>query len=193
MTKEINYVMEESEIWKDISGYEGIYQISNLGRVKSLSRYTKNGGGVLCLRKETFLTHSLSAKGYHRVKLYKDDGKIKHTFSIHKLVALSFLDNSHNLPEINHKDGIKDNNRKSNLEWCTRSHNIRETYKLHLRPENTYKGSGNKMAKLTEEQVLQIRERYSKGEIFQTELAKEYHVVHSLIGMIINRKIWNHI
>ena len=102
--------MKETEIWRDIEGYEGLYQVSNWGRVKSLK---KKGNS-----KERILTASNNnTKKYWRVQLSKND-KIKH-FAVHRLVALAFIPNPQNLPQVNHKDENKDNNNVLNLEWCT--------------------------------------------------------------------------
>ena len=101
------------EIYKDIEGYEGLYQVSNLGNVKSLGNDKK--------RKEKILKPNKNNRGYLYVGLYKD-GKVKHY--IHRLVAQAFLQNPNNLPEINHKDEDKTNNHVTNLEWCDRKYNI---------------------------------------------------------------------
>ena len=100
------------EIWKDIEGYEGIYQVSNLGRVK---RYYKNS-------KEKLLKLQLHRTGYLRVILCKE-GRMK-TCRVHRLVAKAFIPNPDNKPEVNHKDEDKTNNKVENLEWMTRRENI---------------------------------------------------------------------
>lgn len=104
--------MEEIEIWKDILEYEGLYQVSNFGKVKSLPRNTTKGG-ILKLTKDN--------NGYLNVILCKN-GKIKR-FRVHRLVALAFIPNIQNLPIINHKNEIKTDNRVENLEFCTAKHN----------------------------------------------------------------------
>lgn len=96
------------EIWKDIEGYEGLYQVSNMGRVKSV-------------RKNIILKNSIARNGYKRVHLYKNK-KGKH-FQIHRLVANAFIPNPDNLPQVNHKDENKLNNCADNLEWCTPEYN----------------------------------------------------------------------
>lgn len=98
------------EVWKDIDGYEGLYQVSNLGRIRSL----KYG-------KERILKHRKDKDGYLRVGLYKNS-KMKDYF-VHRLVALVFIPNPNNLPCINHKDENKTNNSVDNIEWCTQQHN----------------------------------------------------------------------
>lgn len=109
---------QRQEIWKDIKGYDGLYQISNLGRVKSLLRKDIYGRII----PEKILKQSENKCGYLRVHLYKD-GISKFIF-VHKLVALSFLPNPKKLDETNHKDEIKTNNNDCNLEWCTRKYNV---------------------------------------------------------------------
>lgn len=104
------------EIWKDVEGYEGLYQISSKGRVKSL------GNGSSGNSKEKILKGLNDKYGYLQVNLYKE-GKQK-TFKVHRLVAKAFLDNPYNLPQVNHKDEDKTNNCVDNLEWCNCEYNI---------------------------------------------------------------------
>ena len=114
-----------SEMWKDIEGYEGIYQVSNLGRVKSLSRNTKNQ-----YRNSEIVKSKEIRNGYYSVTLFKNE-KGKH-FTIHRLVAKAFIPNPYNKPQINHIDGNKLNNNVSNLEWCTQQENTIHAYKNNL-------------------------------------------------------------
>ena len=110
------------EIWRDIKGYEGLYQVSNLGRVKSLERYVKGKDG-LRLVKEIIMSISVCrTNGYFKVILHKD-GKQKR-YQVHRLVAEAFIPNPDNLPIVNHKDENKINNCVWNLEWCTYSYNL---------------------------------------------------------------------
>lgn len=104
------------EIWKDIPEYEGLYQASNLGKIKSLERFTNDGHHVM----SKILKPSL-AKGYLKVNLCKDN--VAKTIYVHKLVAKTFLDNKENFPCINHKNENKQDNRLDNLEWCTYFYN----------------------------------------------------------------------
>ena len=110
------------EVWKDIVGYENLYQISNLGNVKSVEKYVNS-----CLkhntkikRKEKMLKQ-YNKSGYLQVALSKNG--IKMFFLVHRLVAQAFIPNPNNLPQINHKDENKQNNNINNLEWCDRKYN----------------------------------------------------------------------
>lgn len=109
-------------IWRDIEGFEGIYQVSNTGLVRSLDRKIvyKNGHTVNVKGKE--LKHKITKGGYHRVSLSKNN-KWKE-YLVHRLVASAFIPNEDNLPQINHKDQNTHNNEVSNLEWCTMEYNL---------------------------------------------------------------------
>lgn len=103
------------EEWKDISNFEGLYQVSNLGRVRSLPKSGSGGhNGII-------LSQSNDKDGYLLVYLYANREKI--ACRVHRLAALSFLPNPNNLPQVNHKDGNKENNCFTNLEWCNSSYN----------------------------------------------------------------------
>ena len=110
------------EIWRDIKGYEGLYQVSNTGKVKSLERTVWNNRGYYKTVPEKILEGYDNGYGYLRVELCKD-GKGK-WYRINRLVAQAFLENPNSLPEVNHKDEIKTNNRVDNLEWCTKQYNV---------------------------------------------------------------------
>lgn len=111
------------EIWKDIEGYEGLYQISNMGRVKSLAKQTLCGHRKeqTIFRNEKFLSLRCNKKGYLQVGLSKNG--IRKQFTVHRLVAQTFIPNPNNLPQVNHKDENKTNNCIENLEWCTAEYN----------------------------------------------------------------------
>lgn len=98
----------DKEVWKDVKGYDGLYQVSNLGRIKSV-------------RKNMILSPFINTRGRYQAR-FKVKGKIARPF-IHRLVAEAFIPNPNNLPEINHKDENKLNNNVSNLEWCTTKYN----------------------------------------------------------------------
>lgn len=108
------------EQWKDIEGYEGLYQVSNLGNVKSLNRTSIKEGRDYRV-KEKILKTFLCSSGYPTVVL-SNNGK-KETLMVHRLVALHFIPNPHKYEQINHKDENKNNNNVDNLEWCTAEYN----------------------------------------------------------------------
>ena len=111
------------EIWKDISNYENLYQVSNLGRVRSITHTRKNGRekNHVCISKGKMLTPGKDNSGYMVVVLSKN-GKTK-SYRVHRLVAQEFLENKNNFKCINHKDENKANNKADNLEWCNHKYN----------------------------------------------------------------------
>lgn len=122
---------EINEIWMDVLGYDGYYQISNIGRVKSLERDNthKKYGRII---PESFLKPQEHYKNGYFSVLFKI-GKHQKRFTIHSLVANAFLENPKSLKEVNHKDGVKSNNSVQNLEWCTRSENNIHAFAIGLR------------------------------------------------------------
>lgn len=133
-------IMSEEEIWKDIKGYEDKYQVSNLGRIKSL----KDNKGK---SREIFLKFANNKQGYPFVNLYKDN-KVK-LYRVHRLVAEAFIPNPENLPQVNHINGKKTDNRVDNLEWCTQKENIGKAWKFGLCKSNLI-GNVNKRKKVAQ-------------------------------------------
>lgn len=116
----IIFMQQNIEIWKDVVGYESYYQVSNLGRVKSLDRVVLKNGLSVSL-KGCILRPRVSGKGYLSVALQING--MRKNFMVHRLVATAFIENTDNLKEINHIDEIKSNNNAYNLEWCTHKYN----------------------------------------------------------------------
>ena len=106
------------EEWRPVVGYEGLYEVSNIGRVRSLDRYVKGKGKSYFLHKGRVLSPGMKPEGYLVVRLQR------RTFYIHRLVTEAFIPNPDNLPEVNHKDEDKTNNRVENLEWCNHKYNM---------------------------------------------------------------------
>ncbi len=167
--------MTEEEIWKPVVGYEGAYEVSSLGRVRS--------------RRRASLYQSLHRDGYIHVKLCLA-GDAKSIF-VHRLVASAFVSNPLNLGEVDHIDGCKTNNTFNNLRWVTRSENMLYAARLgRLRcPDN--RGSRHGMAKLTEDDVANIRTGYRGWK--QQDVADRFGVDRKTIGDILARKRWAHV
>jgi hypothetical protein len=157
------------EIWKDIEEYEGLYQISSLGRIKSVRRYinTRWYGGEI---KKSRINR------YHMIILYKE-GKSK-TFYIHRLVAQTFIEKS-NL-QVNHKDGNKLNNSVDNLEWVTPLENIKHSWEYGLAKKKF--GSNNNNFKITNKIIKEINKL--KGIYTQPKLAEMFNISLSQVGAI---------
>jgi len=132
----------EEENWKDVIGFEGLYQISNLGSLKSYNKSFKLAHGGLCVTKGRDLKFTIRS-GYCLVILRRD--KKRYTYSVHRLVADHFTTNPENKPQINHKNGIKTDNRIGNLEWVTRSENVIHSYLVLKRKASRTTGSLNKI------------------------------------------------
>jgi hypothetical protein len=109
------------EIWKPIPNYEGIYEISNTGKVRSLTRTIMRSDGKKLPINGKELKQYIGKDGYYKVKLCKDGAMTN--FPVHRLVALTFISNLNHLPVVNHKDENKLNNNVNNLEWCTYEYN----------------------------------------------------------------------
>jgi len=164
------------EIWKAVKDYEGIYEISNIGRIRGLDRFIVYKDGRLFKKRQEYLSPTISTKGYYYVNL-SHQGKVK-SFRIHQLVISHFVSKPFNKPQTNHKDGNKLNNKAQNLEWVTNSENQIHAVKLGIR--NT-KLSVNK-AKFIRENTMLTRK----------ELANIFNVDITLIGLVLRNKIWNH-
>lgn len=123
--------MDIKKKWKEIKGHEGKYIISNYGEVISLPRYKQNNSKLQYVDPKEIKRYVNPKNGYVYVQLW-NNSKYKN-IRLHKLVAETFIPNPNNLPQINHKDGNKENNRIDNLEWCTASYNILHSYKIGLR------------------------------------------------------------
>ena len=153
--------MIQDEVWKDIEGYEGLYQVSTCGNVKSLPKVRRNGTGTY-IQKERLLKPSNTSTGYKKVELCKD-GKRK-GFKVHRLVAIAFIPNPDNKPEVNHIDGNKINNNIDNLEWVTSSENSVHAYETGLNPNKK---------ELDEKEIIYM---YCELNMTMQEIAKHFNV-----------------
>ena len=149
----LKFYDEPIEIWKDVPGWEGYYQASTLGRIRGVDRRIWNGKGYFT-KKGVILKHCYDKRGYPRVCFRRGD-KPK-VFTVHRLIALTFIPNPENKRTVNHKDGIKTNNFLDNLEWNTYSENTRHAVKNGLHKGNpSWKGKYGKDHNKSKE-VIQI-------------------------------------
>jgi predicted XRE-type DNA-binding protein len=169
------------EIWKKIEGFEN-YEISNYGKLKVNLKFRKYRD-----YQSKILNPSKDKDGYFRTSLRKDNkGFMK---SIHRLVAQHFLENKLNKPCVNHKNGIKTDNRFENLEWCSVRENNVHAIKLGLSGQSG--GELHHMSKLKNNEVLEIIE--NKNNLTQRELSNIYKISQTQISRIINKKRWIHV
>ncbi|MFA5423636.1 MAG: NUMOD4 domain-containing protein [Phycisphaerae bacterium] len=178
------------ETWKPIEGYETLYEVSDRGAVRALPRAYVTGNGAKRTHGCFVMKMHPNGNGYLSVVLHKDGaGK---TCRVHKLVAAAFLGISS--LEINHKNGIKADNTLKNLEYCTRSENIKHAYaKGLIKFCKEQRGENNHAAKLKIEDVLKIRRLYEETQIRQKELARNFGVSPVTINDIIKKRRWAHV
>lgn len=173
------------EVWKDVEGFEGRYQVSNFGRVKSLDREITNLVGRTYSVKGVVLRQTLR-NGYQRVILSLD-GKATHV-SVHRLVALAFVANPENKEYVHHINSDKMNNHMDNLEWVTPLENSRDA-----RRNNLYiSGSRSPNSKLEIEVIPNILDLYFNKGLFQSEIGEKYNVSQSTISCVIRGESWHY-
>lgn len=176
------------EEWKDVIGYEGFYQISNMGRVKSLERNIIQWRGGNIYKRKRILIQSFNRDGYLHVKFHKAGKKCNK--SVHRLVGQYFVGNKNNYSDINHKKGVKMDNRASELEWCTKSQNTQHAYDTGLKKKLLGEQTGS--SKLKENQVKDIRIFIKEGVPLK-DIAAKFNVKYCAIWDIKNNKRWTHI
>lgn len=160
---------------KEIKGYEGLYEIDDLGNVTSVKRNATKKATVF-------------PSGYAYVRLHKNgEGK---SFRVHRLVAEAFLPNPNGYEQVNHINGVKTDNYLGNLEWCNSFQNMRHAKNIGL---FNVSGESNPSAKLTKSDVVNIRNEYvpNSKQYGTVALAKKYGVSNVMIGKIVRRENWN--
>ena len=176
-----------NEVWLPIVGYEGYYEVSNLGRVKSVERFIIYPLGRSQLIREKLLSPSLS-EGYRVVSLCRNG--TPNRWFVHRLVATAFLDNPKGKTQVNHIDFNKSNNNVSNLEWCTPNENTQHSVK-HKRHSH---GNMSISSKQNAETVKEIRYIYKRKICTVRELADIYkYSAKESIYSIISGRTWKHI
>jgi Trp operon repressor len=185
--------MHEIEVYVDISNYEGYYQVSNYGNVRSLDRVITEQTGKTQTLKGRILKPHTNSSGYYQINLNRKS--IRTTFAIHQLVAQAFLDNRSRKPTVNHINGIKTDNNVNNLEWATYSENLEHAYKNKLRTSVLSQAVGEKnyKRKLTPEQVIEIKRLLVAGNLTHREIATKFSVARSTITEIKSGRRWRYL
>lgn len=168
-----------TEIWKDIKGYEGLYQISNLGNIKSFKRY-KEG---------KLLNPKFDKDGYREIGI-RDTNGIRTFKRVHRLVAESFINNPNNYKFINHKDNNPNNNTVDNIEWCSIEYNNKYRFS---NGNASHKGEKNPMSSLTNEDVIRIAAMGSQNTHSEYVIAKLFNTTRSIVNKIRLKVRWQHI
>jgi hypothetical protein len=177
------------EIWKDIKGYEELYQVSSLGRVKSLKRIILRKNNIIQTIKKRILKQYYNKK--YKTQSLSISGIVK-SYLTHRLIAFTFINNPLKKRCVNHIDGNYENNNINNLEWCTHSENLYHAYKIGIKKHIGLRGEHHAMHKLTDADVLNIRNAKKIG-INNNKLCKKYNVCRSTIIRAYNGRNWTHI
>jgi hypothetical protein len=173
-------VIDDVEIWKPVVGYEDFYSVSNHGRVRREKSITRGKAGTILRPTRNDV--------YPAVDLCRDGKRQKQP--LHKLVTEAFLGPRPPNMVVNHIDGVKHNPRLSNLEYGTHGHNAKEAYRLGLKDAQ---GEKNGRSRFTNEQILEIRSKFTGRWGDCTKLAREYGACSSTIGAIVRRRAWAHL
>lgn len=178
----------DSEIWKDVVGWEGFYKVSSLGRMKRLARYVNTKNGCFALKPTKIMKCPPNKKtGYPETLL--SNGEIKQRVNVHVVVCEAFHGPRPCGHQVAHGDGSRTNNHEENLRWASAKENAADR-KLH---NTEYEGEAHWKTDLTEADVRSIRERYKPGYGGYTELAREYGLTRGAIFRIVKRRNWKHV
>lgn len=185
MSSTSQYIQTDKEEWRPVVGYETIYEVSQMGRVRSLDRVIVCSNGINRPIKGKLIKPTKGRTGkYSSVGLNKN-GKVKR-FYVHRLVAQHFIRNSQNKPCVNHVDGNKLNNAAKNLEWCTYLENTH-----HAIATGAIKtGRGNKKNKLKDSDVVWIRGVYKNKVLNQHQIADYLKISQQLVSNVVTRKTY---
>lgn len=162
------------EIWKEIIEFAS-FEVSNYGNIRNK-------------RTKKIKKFQINHAGYYRVDLWQNCKK--YTKRVNRLVAIAFVPNPNNLPEVNHEDGIKTNNFPSNLKWCTREYNMKHAVKTGLKKPSL--GEKNGWSRFTEKDIFKMRELRMLGESL-SKIANQFETSKTTISRIVNGRAWNHI
>lgn len=183
----------EDEVWREIPGFEGLYDVSSRGLVRSRDHMVNFNGGTRIM-KGRVIKPMFSHGGYHQVNLYR--GRKCITTKVHRCVAMAFIPNPLGYDQVNHKDFDRTNNDVCNLEWCSAKLNTAH----NVEAGRIIKGEDKILAKLKESDVVEIRKLHSENmrsyrvkRGFMQELANRYNVSTSLVEKVVRRVNWKHI
>lgn len=182
-----------SERWAPVPGFEDIYEISDRGRVESLTRYVRYPDGRKPRLQPGRILKPGHAKGYPYVNLRKDG--LTRQIRIHTLVLLAFIGPQPSpRHECNHIDGNRSNNSYWNLEWATRSENL--AHKVNVLESGhppVWRGEDNAMTSLSEKEVIALRHEYARGAISQKALGEKYGISQASVWHIVTGDTWGHV
>ena len=175
----------DAEEWRPVVGYEGLYEVSSLGRVR---RVLASGHGAFAGK----VLRVCMSRMYGRVKLCAMDGAVatSRNARVHRLVATAFIPNPKRKRTVNHLNGIKTDNRVENLEWATHSENHLHAYRVLGNPGRGPRGERAHLAVLSWEKVRSIRGEYACGQVTQRELAAKYAVSRRTVRDVLNGRTW---
>jgi len=182
-------ILNDNIIWKPVKSFEGYYEVSNTGLIKSLYRkdyYIRNGKKTYFTRKEQLLSQSPGIDGYINVVLQKK--KKRYYYKIHQLILNTFSKDKKKT-QINHKDGCKINNHINNLEYTTPKENMEHAIKNGL----IKNAKGEQLSNLKNKDILDIRNLYNNQTLTQRKIAKKYNVSNNCIWHIVHNHTWRHI
>lgn len=175
-----NYKENLNEIWKDHPDFIGLYKASNLGRIRSFYKY----GGAAHGSFNGIIKPKINKRGYYSFKPSKD--KIQKDWAVHRFIAQTFLSNPDELYTVNHKNGIKTDNRVENLEWASQTDQIRHAVDLGLRKS----GENHRWASISKDLAQNIINEYKPHIFSQNYLAKKYGLSRGLVCAILTGKSW---
>lgn len=189
--KEVMEILGTDEVYLPVVGWEGYYEVSNYGNVKSLDRTitdvkTRWGNTTTMIKKGIYLKKKTDKYGYYVVCLFKD--KVRQYTTVHRLVAFAFLGNDDSLLQVNHIDANKSNNHPSNLEWVTPQQNIDHAIRLGL--QNYAHGEKLPQTKLKQEEVIEIKKLLKLGKMSQRAIARKFNIGSNAVWHIAHGETW---